>query len=81
MLGAGHPRRVSLDHRTNHPEIQRPPTSAALALVIAPAPPIAATAPTPPRPRRPHMSDKQTLVLVELELLHGRVLDPEQPGP
>jgi len=27
------------------------------------------------------MSDKQTLVLVELELLHGRVLDPEQPGP
>jgi len=27
------------------------------------------------------MSDQQTLVLVELDLLHGRVLDPEQPRP
>ena len=37
VLGAGHPRRVGLDHRLHRAQIQRPPAASSLTRVVPPA--------------------------------------------
>jgi len=80
MLRAGHPRRVSLEVRLDHPQVQRPPPATLTAALVIPS----AATPTPPAPaplpgHRTHRDDDHALVLVlvlvELHTLNDRLLD------
>lgn len=81
MLTARHPRRVGLQHHLHGAQIQRPPPPPTLALVIARSRSLADPAPPPTHPRRAHMRDQDLLVLAELDPLHRRLLDAQQPCP
>ena len=78
---AGHPRRVGLQHRPHRSQIQRPPPPPTLPGVITRTAQPAHPTPPPLPTRRAHMSDHQLMGLVELDPLHHRLLDPEQPSP
>lgn len=81
MLRAAHPRRVGLEHRANGAQIQAAPPPASLTGVIPrTTPPAQATPATLPAPR-PHVDNEQLLVLIELDTLHMRLLDAQQPRP
>ncbi len=81
VLGAVHPRRVSLQDRLHDTQIQAPPPPPTLPLVITRAT-LSAHPAAPPLPAHwPHMRDQQALVFIELDPLDRGLLDPEQPSP
>jgi hypothetical protein len=82
MLATLHPRRLGLQPGLDRAEIQRPPpTPLTATLVITPTPPQTAATP-PPLPRhRTHRGHDVALVLVELDVLDDRLLDPENSTP
>jgi hypothetical protein len=81
VLGAAHPRRISLQHRHHNAQVQRPPASSTLPLVIARTPPPAQPTAAPLPAGRPHMRDQQRSVLIELDPADRGLLDPQQPSP
>jgi len=81
MLGAGHPRRVGLDHRLHRAQIQSPPASPSLTGVIP-----AAAALTDPTAEgsgagRPDPTHQYLGILVELHCLHDRLHHTEKGMP
>src|SRR5664280_1113720 len=81
MLGAAHPWRVRFQERPDLTEVQGPPPPPAFALVIAGAALPAATAATLgrlPGSRRHH---EDLFDLVELDVFHDDLGQPEQPSP
>ena len=81
MLGAAHPWRVRLQERLDLTQVQGPPPPPAFALVIAGAALPAATAATLgrlPGSRRHH---EDLFDLVELDVFHDDLGQPEQPSP
>jgi hypothetical protein len=83
MLGAAHPRRVGLQLHLDRTQVQSTPPPASLSTVIGRRP-----TPTPPAPgTRPrpdpgaHMRHQDLLVLVELDMVDDRLLDPQQGAP
>jgi len=81
VLGAAHPRRVSLQERLGRAEVQRPPTAAALTLVIAGAALPAASTPSLGRFPGSHRDHHGLLVLVELDAFHDGLAQPQQLSP
>jgi hypothetical protein len=81
MLSAAHPRRVSLEERPDRAEVQRPPPSPALALVITRAALPAAAAPPLRTLARPDRHDDALVVLVEGDVLNDSLHHPEKPSP
>src|SRR5450759_919189 len=81
MLGAAHPRRVGLQERPDQAQVQRSPPSAARTLVITGAALPAATTPALGRLPGPHRHHDGLLGLVELDVLHDDLHQPEQPSP
>lgn len=81
VLGAGHPRRVGLDHRLHRAQIQRPPAASSLTRVVPPAAPL--THSTAPRSGagRPDPTDQHLGVPVELDSLHDGLLHTEKGMP
>lgn len=81
VLRAAHPWRVGLQVRQRAAQVERAPAPAALAAVVPRALPAAApAAPALPLPRT-HPGDDRACFLVELDPLHHRPLDTEQPRP
>lgn len=81
VLAAGHPRGVGLQHRLHRAQVQRPPPPPTRPLVVTPATAQADPTPQARAPCRPHVRDQPLRLLVELDPLHRRVLDAEQPRP
>ncbi len=81
VLGAVHLRRIRLQPRLHHTEIQTPPATPTLAAVVPRATP--ATTATPPRSTitRAHMRYQQPRLIVEVDLLDDRPVDAQQPLP
>src|SRR6266542_4051379 len=72
---------TALDERPYRAQVQGPPPSASLAAVVARAAPPAHPAPSPLPPPGPDRRHDHTFVLVEVDTLNHRLLDPEQPSP
>jgi hypothetical protein len=84
MLGAGHPRRVRLDHRLQGAQVQSPPAAASLTAVVLRATPLTDPAPLPAPPRGPGVHHDQwiaALGLLDLHRLDHGLVDTEQPSP
>jgi len=81
MHAAGHPRRVSLQHRPDGAQIQGAPPTPTLAGVIARGPAPTDPAPAPNPAGRPHLSHQQVGLLVELDPLDDGLLDAQQSAP
>jgi len=81
MLPTRHPRRLRLQHHLDRAQIQGPPPPPTLSPVIRRAPAPAPTAPATGASPWPDMRDQHSGVLVELDVLHDRLVDPEQPTP
>lgn len=82
MLGAGHPRRVSLEGALERPEVEAAPSAPALALVIAGRSHPAAPAAPPRRLAGTHVDDDLARLLVDLHVLdHDAPVDTEHPPP
>jgi hypothetical protein len=83
VRGTVHPWCGCFQHDLDGAKIQRPPPAPSLTTVIGSRSALATTAPGPsPRPSSgSHMSHQQLLVLVELDVLHDRLLDPQQGAP
>jgi hypothetical protein len=65
----------------DHAEVQRPPATPALALVVAWAATSAQRAAPPTAAGRPHTGNHGLDILVEQDLLDHGVLDTQQPLP
>jgi len=62
-------------------QVQSPPPAPTRARVIAATPATADPAPPASSPRRADMNDENLGVLVELDILDDRLLDPQQGTP
>jgi len=82
MLGAVHPRCIRFDERADLADVQCPPSTTSLALVIARRPTSTAPASALTGPPWPDVGDHGVSLLVELDPLdHRSVVDAEQPTP
>lgn len=81
VLGATHPGRVGFEERLDRAEIQCPPPSTPVALVIARAPLPASPAAPLGRLARPDRHHDALVVLVEADVLDDGLHQPEQPSP
>ena len=81
MLGAGHPRRVGLDHRLHRAQIQRPPAASSFTGVVPPAAALADSTAPCSGAGRPDPTDQHLGVLVELDSLHDGLLRTEKGMP
>lgn len=81
VLTTVHPRSVRLEPDRDRAEVQRPPPSSALTVVIARCPPTAPAAPPRCPTCGPYRGDQDTVVLVELDRLDNRLLDPQKGTP
>jgi len=81
MTRTVHPRRVGLKPHRDRAQIQCPPTTPTLATVVAPAPTPASAAASGHLLLRPNMNDQDLIVLVILDVLHNRLVDPHQGTP
>ena len=81
MLATVHPRRVGLQPHLDRAQVQGPPPPPALTRVVARAASPAAATPAAGSLPRPDMGHQSLLILVELDLLDDRLLDPQQGTP
>jgi len=81
VLRARHPRRVGLQLGTDSAQVQRPPPAPARPVVIARATTTTHPAPATLATDRPHRGHQHLGVLVELDPLDHRLLDPKQTPP
>lgn len=72
-----HPWRVGLEEHQRRAQVQRPPPTTSFAAVVPRSSLPASTAATVCRSFRPHVSDHQLFVLVELDVLDDGVLDAQ----
>jgi hypothetical protein len=78
MLGAVHPRRIGLQPHRDRPEVQGPPPPASLTPVVPRPPTPERTTTAPARPPGTHTRDQLAGILVELDALDDRLLDPRR---
>src|SRR6266487_6488460 len=76
-----HPRRVGLQPRLDHAQVQGPPAAAALTPVVPRTTPPAPAAPLPSPLAGPHMRYQRFGFGVELHLFHHGAFDTQQPLP
>jgi hypothetical protein len=81
VLGAADPGRIGLKECLDHAKVERPPATAALALVVAGAAASAPRAASAAAAGRPYTGNDGLGVLVEPHLLDDGVLDTQQPLP
>ncbi len=81
MGRAAHPGRVGFHHRDRRAQIQRPPPPPPRPRVVARTAASTPPAPAPLPAHRPRVSDQHQRVLVVLDPLDHRLLDPEQTPP
>jgi hypothetical protein len=81
MLGTADPGSLGFEDGLDRSQVQCPPTASTLAPVVPGRPSLAPAAPAPSTSRRSNSSDQNLLVLVVLDRLNDRLLDPEQGAP
>lgn len=81
VFGAVHPRRIGLEPHRDRPEVKGPPPPSSLTTVIPRRPAAALTTTAPASPPRTHTRDQLAGVLVKLDPLDDRLLDPQKGTP
>jgi hypothetical protein len=81
MLKTLDPGCLAFNHGPDRAQVQGPPSTASLTTVIGRRPTTTTAAPSPCPCSGPHTSHQQLLVLVELDVLDDRLLDPQQDAP
>ena len=81
VLAAVDPRCVGLEMDLDGAQVQRPPPTTSLATVVPRRPSLTSSAASSRTSRGPNAGHQSLLVLVELDVLHDCLLDPQQGSP